>query len=63
MLEISRFYILVGVDFYLDAAVLSAATEVVSDGVAGVLIDLGAGDSVFLQGTSLIDLDRADFIL
>ncbi len=44
-------------------AVQNAVSEEVVDGISGVLIDLGGDDSLFLQGTSLADLGRADFIL
>ncbi|MCJ9429646.1 DUF4347 domain-containing protein [Kordiimonas marina] len=42
------------------ADVEAAASETTQAGVAGVLIDLGNNESIFLQGLSLTDLTNAD---
>ncbi len=42
--------------------VSTAAVQTTVAGQDGVLIDLGAGDSIFLVGLSLVDIERLDFI-
>ncbi len=50
-------------DFTSTQSVLDAATETTVNGEAGVLIDTGDGNSVFLAGLSLAGLSNAQFIL
>jgi len=47
-------------DFTDLASVEAAATETSVGGIEGLLIDLGAGNSVFLQGLDIDDLKEAD---
>nr|WP_281501508.1 hypothetical protein [Kordiimonas laminariae] len=48
-------------DFTDLASVTAAASETTISGISGVLIDLGGGNSVFLQGLTLNTLNNADF--
>jgi len=50
-------------DFTDMASVQAASTNVVIDGVSGVMIDTGGGDSVFLAHVSVLTLIEADIIL
>ena len=48
-------------DFTDAASVLASATEETVNGSSGVLIDLGGGDSVFLRGVDLDDLNGVSY--
>ncbi len=49
-------------DFTDLAGVQAAASDSTQAGVSGLLIDTGAGDSVFLQGLSVADLDGINIV-
>jgi Ca2+-binding RTX toxin-like protein len=49
-------------DFTDLASVQSAATNTTQNGVEGLLIDTGAGDSVFLEGLNTSDLGSINFV-
>ncbi|UTW59771.1 matrixin family metalloprotease [Kordiimonas sp. SCSIO 12603] len=48
-------------DFLNLGAVTAASSETIVDGISGVLIDLGSGDTVFLQGITLESLNNVGF--
>lgn len=50
-------------DFADLAAVVAASSETTVDGQAGILIDTGGGDSLFLSGLGLNDLTGSNLIL
>ena len=50
-------------DFTDLASVTAASSNTTVDGTAGLMIDLGGGGSVFLEGLSTSDLSGIDFVL